>query len=156
MLRLRSLIRRGAAFTSRDEISGIAAVEFALLVPIMGFMFIAMADLGIGIYTDMQVSNAAQYGAEYALANGYDPDKVRSAVLSASGLSHLTVSPSQFCGCPNAGQVREVSCSAHCDDGNSAGTYAKVAVSNTYATIVPYPGLPSSFALTAQSTARVQ
>src|SRR5436853_5808444 len=80
--------------------SGIAAVEFAMLVPIIAFMFLAMADLGIGIYTDMQVNNAAQYGTAYALLNGYDSDAISNAIKNGSGLSHLTISPSQFCGCP--------------------------------------------------------
>lgn len=136
--------------------SGIAAVEFAMVVPIMALMFLAIADLGIGIYTDMQVNNAAQYGTEYALLNGYDSDSISNAIRSASNLSDLTISPSQFCGCPQSGRVNRTSCSASCSDGTSAGTYAQVSVTHNYATIIPYPGLPSSFALAAHSTVRLQ
>lgn len=136
--------------------SGLAAVEFAMIVPILAFMFVAIADLGIGIYTDMQVSNAAQYGTEYALIHGYDADKIQNAIRNASNLSGLAVSPSQFCGCPDSGRVVKTSCSANCNDGASAGTYAEISVSDNYATMIPYPGLPSVFALSAHSTARLQ
>ena len=138
------------------DTTGVTAVEFAIIAPVMVLMFICMADLGIGVYTDMQVNNAAQYGTEYALAKGYDSTAISSAVRSSTSLSSANVSPTQFCGCPSGSGIVSNSCNATCSDGSKSGTFVQVAVSDTYVTMLSYPGLPSSFNLTAQSTVRLQ
>ena len=139
------------------EPSGIAAIEFAVVAPLLVMMFICLTDLGLGIYTNMQVDSAAQYGAQYALTSGYDPDAITSAVKDSSEISGLDVAPSTFCGCPGAnGVVALPTCNAKCNDGFAAGTFVRVSVSHAYATLLPYPGLPSSFALNAQSTVRLK
>lgn len=143
------------AFLQRNN-AGVTAVEFALIVPIMLLMFVGIADLGIGIYTNMEVQNAAQYGTEYALLKGYDASAITAAVTSSTGLSHITVTPSQYCGCPSGNAIAASDCSATCADGTRAGTFAQVSVTDTYTTLIPYPGLPASFRLSAQSTARLQ
>src|SRR4051812_39757051 len=153
-------LRRGCTVANiaylRRDVAGVTAVEFALIVPIMLLMFVGIADLGIGIFTDMEVQNAAQYGTEYALLKGYDSSAIVNAVQGSTSLAHATVSPSQFCGCPSASGVTTSSCGSTCTDGTKAGTFAQVSVSNTYATLIHYPGFPASFQLTGQSTARLQ
>ena len=52
---------RSARFL-RDR-NGLGAVEFAVLAPVLILMFVALADLGLGIYQNMQVDSAAQYRA---------------------------------------------------------------------------------------------
>ena len=136
--------------------SGIAAVEFALIVPALLLMFVCIADLGMGIYADMQVNNAAQYGTEYAVRNGYNSSAITSAVQNASSLGSLSVSPSEYCGCPSGNSITTTSCTASCSDGTTAGTFVQVSVSHTYTTLIHYPGLPTSFALAAQSSVRLQ
>ena len=140
----------------RRDNRGVTAVEFALIVPMALFMFVAISDLGIGIYTNMKVENAAQYGTEYAVVNGYDASAITSAVRGATTLSNITVSPNQFCGCPSGSSITSTSCTATCSDGTLAGTFVQVSVGNTYTTLISYPGLPSSFQLASQSTARLQ
>lgn len=136
---------------------GVGAIEFAVLAPVLIFMFVAMADLGFGIYDNMQVDAAAQYGSQYALVSGYDSGAITSAVQGSSNLSPLTVTPSTFSGCPGANGVTiELVNGFPCSDGSSAGTFARVSVSYTYSTIIPYPGLPSSFNLSSQSTVRLK
>jgi Flp pilus assembly protein TadG len=148
--------RRNGLLRLWKDRTGVTAVEFAIIAPVMVLMFICMADLGIGVYTDMQVNNAAQYGTEYALAKGYDSSAISSAVRTSTSLSGVNVTPTQFCGCPSSGSIVSNSCSATCSDGSKSGTFVQVAVSDTYATMLRYPGLPSSFNLTAQSTVRIQ
>jgi Flp pilus assembly protein TadG len=140
----------------RHDIAGVTAIEFAMIAPIMALMFVGIADLGIGIFTDMEVQNAAQYGTEYALLKGYDSAAIVTAVTGSTSLTHATVSPSQFCGCPSGTGIASSSCDSTCADGTKAGTFAQVSVSDTYTTLIPYPGLPASFRLSAQSTARLQ
>src|SRR4051812_38217636 len=148
-------LRRGCTVANiaylRRDIAGVTAVEFAMIVPIMALMFVGIADLGIGIFTDMEVQNAAQYGTEYALLKGYDSAAIVTAVTGSTSLTHATVSPAQFCGCPSDTGVTSTSCNSTCADGKTAGTFARVSVSATYATLIPYPGLPASFVLTSQS-----
>jgi Flp pilus assembly protein TadG len=151
-------LRRGltllGALCRADD--GVGAVEFAIIAPIMVLFCVGIADLGIGVYTKTQVNNAAQYGAEYALLNGFDADAISSAVKNSTSLSNLNVSPTQTCGCPSSTGMVASSCSTTCSDGSKAGSFAQVQVTDTYTTLIPYPGLPASFTLTAQSTARLQ
>ena len=137
--------------------SGVGAIEFAIIAPVLIFMFVALADLGIGIYENMQVDSAAQYGAQYALVNGYDTNAIKSAVQSSTDLSPLTVTPISFAGCPGAnGVTPSLITGMPCSDGSTAGNFARVSVSHTYTTLIPYPGLPSSFNLSSQSTVRLK
>ena len=48
---------------------GQSLVEFALVIPIFVFMFIAFIDLGRAIYTYAELSNAVREGTRYAIVN---------------------------------------------------------------------------------------
>jgi len=54
-----------------NNTSGAVAVEFAFIIPVLAFMVIAVADIGMGVYRKMQVENAAQAGVEYAIVHGF-------------------------------------------------------------------------------------
>ena len=137
--------------------SGVVAIEFAFIAPLLVLMFVCLADLGLGIYAKMQVNNAAQYGAQYALVNGYDASAITAAVKSSSDVGSLTVTPSSICGCPGAnGVLPTLTCGIGCTDGSTPGTYVRVSVTHSYATLIPYPGLPANFTLTSKSTARLK
>jgi hypothetical protein len=132
-------------------------VEFAILAPVLAFVFVALADLGIGTYQNMQVAAAAQYGTQYALVNGYDSSAITTAVKSSTDVSPVTVTPSTFSACPGtSGVVVELVNGFPCSDGSNAGTFARVTVSHSYTTLIPYPGLPSSFTLSSESTVRLK
>ncbi|HEX3652338.1 MAG TPA: TadE/TadG family type IV pilus assembly protein, partial [Rhizomicrobium sp.] len=45
---------------------GIAATEFAILVPVLVLLAVCTADLGLAIYSEMQVQNSAEAGVGYA------------------------------------------------------------------------------------------
>jgi hypothetical protein len=136
---------------------GIAAIEFAVIAPVLVLMFICLTDLGLGISAKMQVDNAAQYGAQYALANGYNASAITSAVKASSDMTSLNVAPTLICGCPGSnGVLPRLSCAAPCPDGSMPGSFAHVSVTHTYVTLLPYPGLPASFNLASQSTVRLQ
>ena len=144
--------RRGVA------IAGSAAVEFAVIAPLIIVMLIFVIDLGIGFYRKMQVENAAQAGAQYAAVNGFSASSVSNAVLAATSFSGISASPAptQFCGCPTSTGVTAASCSSACSGGSAPGTYVTVSAQADYSTIFNYPGMPSSYNFTAQATVRVQ
>src|ERR1043166_822625 len=142
---------------SKDR-SGIAAVEFAILVPVLALLAVCTADLGMAIYADMQVQNSAQAGTGYALLHGFDSSAISSAVTGASSLSGLSASPAptQFCGCPSNNGVVSTTCGSSCSTGNTAGTYVTASATAVYNTILPYPIVPRQFTLVSQSTVRIK
>lgn len=150
---------RAKAFLKGEESRrGLAAIEFAVFGPIICMVMVCTADLGIGIYQDMQVEAAAQAGAQYAASNGFNTVNIMNAVQSATPNTNITASPwpATSCGCPSPSGVTTVSCSATCTDGTAAGTYATVSATETYTTIIPYPMLPHTFTLSAAAMVRLQ
>ena len=83
---------RGMIGAVRDG-RGVAAVEFALATPLLATILTVLVDFGFGFYEKMQVKDAAQAGAQYALLYGWDSTAIQNAVTSASTLSGLTATP---------------------------------------------------------------
>lgn len=147
-------------FLADQNASGV--VEFAFLSPLLIMMAFLTIDLGLGGYSQMQVQNAAQAGAEYALYNfnyqGYNSQNTMSAVTSATSNSGISASPApvQFSGCVNNGTISTVSSGTVCNNGQEAGTYVSVYSTVTYAPLVSYAGISGSYVLKGQATVRVQ
>src|SRR5438445_3700052 len=78
---------------------GNAAVEFGLAAPILMGLLVPAADLGIAFSEQIQVQQAAQAGAQYALLHGYDSTAISNAVTNGTTLSGVSASPapSQSC-----------------------------------------------------------
>ena len=66
---------------------GNAAVEFSIAAPVLVIIFVPLIDIGMGIYQQMQVQDAAQAGTQYAMAHGWNSSAIQSAVTSATALS---------------------------------------------------------------------
>ena len=146
------------AGNKKDAIGGIAAIEFAIMTPLLIVLMICVVDAGMGFYRKMQVQNAAQAGAQYAVIKDFTPAAISNAVLAATSFSAINASPqpTQYCGCPEATGVTTATCNSTCGDGSRAGTYVTVSAQGTYNTILDYPLIPSSFAFAAQSTVRLR
>jgi Flp pilus assembly protein TadG len=156
MLPIRRVLQRMIAWLDADE--GASAVEFGIIAPVLAAVLVPLIDLGLGFYQQMQVEDAAQAGAQYAMAHGWNTSAIQSAVTSATALAAVSASPApaRSCGCPSGTAVSVVDCGSACDDGRSARTYVTVSAQATYTTLIPYPTIGSSVVLTAQSTVRVQ
>jgi Flp pilus assembly protein TadG len=136
---------------------GNAAVEFSLAAPVLTIMLVPMVDIGMGVYQQMQVQDAAQAGAQYAMAHGWNSSSIQSAVTSATALSvSASPAPSKSCGCPDGTSVSAATCGSTCSDGRPAGSYVTVSAQATYTPLLPYPAMGSSVTLSAQATARIQ
>jgi Flp pilus assembly protein TadG len=142
----------------RDDAGGVAAIELAIMAPALVLMMICTVDLGMGIYRNMQVQNAAQAGAQYAMAHIFDANQIASVVSNTTGLSGISATPPpvQYCGCATGAGVANVACGSSCPAGAVYGNYVQVSTQGTYNTILPYPLIANSFKLTAQSNVRVQ
>jgi Flp pilus assembly protein TadG len=166
MLDVRALLTNGLSpirralsrFTAgADGVRGALSIEFAVIAPTLVLMLIGVLDLGMGIYRKMQVQNAAQAGAAYAVLHGFTSSSIESAVTSATSFGvSASPAPSEFCGCASSGGVTAATCGSTCSGGSSPGTYVTVSAQGTYTTLLPYPGIPNSYTLSAQSTVRLQ
>ena len=106
----------------------------------------------------MQVQDAAQAGAQYAAVHGFNASSISNAITGATSYSGISASPApaQFCGCASATGISTVACGSQCPGNIAAGTYVTASAQSTYTTILPYPVIANSFALSAQSTVRIQ
>jgi Flp pilus assembly protein TadG len=154
--------------------SGAALVEFTILTPMLVIASIYTMDYGLLFYNKLELQNAAQAGAQWAVANRiYNHDAIQTAGQNAiksrtaqpGVLGPVTINSSQFCGCskdsggnPNVTQLSGGSCTASssCTNGVT-GTYVSVVATPTtnYQSLIPYRLVPST-SPTATSTVRIQ
>jgi Flp pilus assembly protein TadG len=152
------------AFFGRERlaIAGVAAIELAMVAPLLVTGVLGAGELGFTIFRQTQVIFAAQAGADYALAHGFNSTKVSKAVVNATTYAVIsaTPAPSQFCGCPLATGVSVVGgvppCSAVCSGGATAGTYVTASSQALFSPIIPNPWQTSTVTLAAQATVRIK
>jgi Flp pilus assembly protein TadG len=66
-----------------DE-GGVAAVEFAILVPVFALIFAGIADFGGVLYTQFRLSAAVSAGANYAVVNAANVSSTSGAALASN------------------------------------------------------------------------
>jgi Flp pilus assembly protein TadG len=168
-------------FCARQD-SGSAAVEMAIICPILIVLIAGVLDFGGMFYEQTVVVTAADAGAVYAIAYGYNQSNIQTAVQnSTSTISVTAPAPSEFCGCPTAttnpysihnlgaltGTPPSCSTYGNCasgpESGLAAGTYVTVNAQHQYKPLIPWTALPWSYAmgsaqisLNAASTVRIQ
>jgi len=112
---------------ARDR-GGAAAVEFALLMPVLMVLLLGLADVATLASRTLQVEAAARTGANYARHNGWQATAITRA--ASDGLETLTgvrAVPRLLAGCLQrdasvaAGQKR-------CAGGGAPGIYVEVTV----------------------------
>ncbi len=90
---------------------GVAAVEFAVILPVLAVALMGTIDLGSAIQQALRLEAAARAGAQYAMSTPTDQAGIESAVRNAlTGWDDVTVQPAAMsCVCPGSGAV---SCSS--------------------------------------------
>jgi Flp pilus assembly protein TadG len=141
-----------------DDQYGTLATEFALIAPILILMMLTTVDVGLGFYRNMQVQNAAQAGAQYAVLHGFNQTNISNAITAATSNSSISASPApvQFCGCPSESGISATTCETLCPSGSAPGTYVTASAQSTFHTVFSYPVIRDHVTLTAQSTLRIQ
>lgn len=144
-------------FREHDN-SGTAAIEFALIAPVLLILLAGLVEIGFAVREAMMAQDAAEAGASYAAQYGWDSTGISNAATSATGTSGISASPSPqlFCGCPGESGITQTLCTATCTDGNSPGQYVRVDASIPHTTILSYLGLPIPSTLTAHAVVRIQ
>jgi len=137
--------------------AGTAALEFALVAPVLLIMLVFVVELGDGAFEAMQTQNAAEAGALYVAKHGWNVAGISAAVVNATGVTGITASPSpsEFCGCPTAGGITATACTQTCPDGSVVSTYVQINAALAHQTLLTYPGMVSPTALTGHAVVRV-
>ncbi|HLY02458.1 MAG TPA: TadE/TadG family type IV pilus assembly protein [Candidatus Cybelea sp.] len=134
--------------------SGTSLVEFALTAPMLIFFVIGLIEMGRYETMAMMCAHAAragvQYGGQTTFTAADTAGMTSAAVQDGQTLSTWHVTPSYFC--MNSGAV--VSCPTGVPSSSSV-YYVQVKVTGTFNSMLKYPGIPSSVALSETATMRV-
>lgn len=138
---------------------GNAALEAALIAPMLVLFAVGVTDYGLSVHRKMQVQHAAQAGADYAMRNAtFNPVAIAGAVTGAAAVPGIAASPApvETCGCHAANAIASATCGSTCADGAAAGVYVTVSAQGSYTTLLPYPGIPGSFTFSASAMTRTR
>jgi len=111
---------------------GAAAVEFALLVPIVAAALAGLANYGMAMIEKMELENAARAGAQMAANDRTATTTIQNAVINANDLSLSTsdVTLTESCWCADVSAM--ATCGSTCADGQAAQYFMTVSVSKTF------------------------
>ena len=176
----RTLIRRAIRMfmVGEDGIAGSALIEFTMFAPMLVVAAIYTMDFGLLLITRMEVQNAAQAGAQWAMTNRvYNPLDIEAAGKNATKIlpSKITIKSYEFCGCPSLSGVTLLDstpppdpcsgpasniCSGlvSCSGGARAGNYVSVCARPTtaYQSFVAFGLFSVSPTVQATTTVRIQ
>lgn len=133
---------------------GAAAVEFALLLPMLALLLAGLFDVSRLISASMQVRAAAQAGADFARTHGWDAAKVETAARSATPLAGVTAAPAAFQGCASGGGIVPAPGPA-CAGGAPAGSFVAVAASAPFRPLAPWPEVVLPDEVRARAVVRI-
>jgi len=134
---------------------GAALLEFAIVLPLLAFLLVAMVDFGRGLAISNALKSAARSGAEYGSLFPQDTAGLQGAVSQALG-SGITLAPgaiSTVNQCRCSGVVSD--CAAACNGGGTA-MYLYVRVNYTYTPILSYPGIAANYPLNGTAEFRMR
>lgn len=144
--------------------AGNAAVEFAIIAPMLVLLLGGIIEIGLAISTYFTVQEGMLAASNYASRKGWDATAITTAVKSSSPkLATATVTVSRFCGCPSGSSLTTVAqcpeatgcpaaCSNLCSDNFVARKYAVIAGSVPRTQIMGQTfGLPSTVSITMRT-----
>ena len=134
--------------------SGSSLIELALLSCLLVLLLAGSVDLGQACYAAIEVSAAANAGAEYGTRNPTNTAGMqKAAVLNAANLNGLSSSASWGCECSD-GSSASASCATTPSCSATVVRYVAVTTAMTYKPALGFPGIPSSFALKGSARLR--
>jgi Flp pilus assembly protein TadG len=121
-----SRARKGA----RSRRRGVAAVELAILLPVLAFLFVVAVDFARLFYFSLTVMNCARNGAMY----GSDP-------AAAGQSAYKSIEEAALADASNLSPAPTVS-SKTVSDAN--GNHVEVTVTWQFSTVTQFPGVPGT------------
>ncbi len=113
---------------------GAAAVELAVLLPLIAFLLLIATDFSRVFYYSIIVTNCARNGALYAS----DP-------TTATQTPYTSIEQAALADAPN---VSGATVTSSTGSSSSGGGYVDVTVKYTFHTITSFPGIPNTVELT--------
>jgi Flp pilus assembly protein TadG len=147
-----TLFRRPAHHLGRDR-RGAAAVEFALLAPVLLLIMAGLTDGSQLIVTHMQVNSAAQAGADFALRQGWNAAGIQAAVTAAAPVG-ATGTPVLAQACVVAGAI-VTTAAGKCADGGDVGRFVTVTAQAPFTPLMSWPGIAMPKTINGQATVRI-
>lgn len=137
---------------------GVAAVEFALLAPMLLFILVGMIDYGLFINTKMQLQGLSDRAAQYVALGGaqadVDANIIQQSPLytdAASNQTSINFTGEVVCECAGGAAV---SCAGTCASGDYVRNFYIVTITAVYEPLLPWPGIDDS--ITLQGYSRLQ
>lgn len=130
---------------------GAAAIEFALIAPVILVALTGIVNYGLAMFDKMQMQSAARSGAQLALLDAGDTAAIKQAVVDSTNLGITTsdVTTTQFCECANA---TIITCGNTCSDGSTNRYFMTVTATYNHTLLL----LGTTVALTGSATVRTQ
>jgi hypothetical protein len=128
--------------------SGVAAIEFAFIAPVMIAGLLVVCDLGKMLLDRTNMQSAARTGMQYLMNGGRDMDAARNVVLAAwsSKPADGDVITERYCLCAEV----EHACDTLCGDQSTPEFYTRISLVGTL------NGLWSQHAQTADEVIRIR
>lgn len=136
---------------------GAAAVEFALLAPIVIAALAGLANYGMAMFEKMELESAARAGVQMAITNRAGTTAIQNAVINATSLSLTSgdVTLTESCWCADVSGTE--TCGNTCSDGDPAQYFMTVSVSKTFDYLFGFDYLiGASTTLTGSAKVRTQ
>jgi Flp pilus assembly protein TadG len=146
----------------RHARSGVAAVEFALICPVLLMCAGGIGDFGLALAAQNRMAGAVAQGAQYGYLN---PSTATAAAIqtvvttgaSLPGIVVTVTTPSYFCVTAGTPPVLAAAiATTTCADGTSAGYYVAISASYLYPALMPAYSMMVNTTLTEAVTVRIQ
>lgn len=148
--------------------SGIAAVELAMIAPVLGVVIIGVVDYGRVYSRTTTLANAARAGTQYAMIRRPvqgDLTDITTAATDALPPDYSLADPGsslaveRLCECPPVGSGL-VACATPADvpdcSPDDASIYVRITVTERFATLFDYKVIPPTVDLSEQSIMRLR
>ena len=137
---------------------GSAAVEVALVTPLLVGLLLAALDFGRVFHYAIAVTGAAHAGAQWgstSFANSQNTTQMRTVAENHAPGMGVTASATSICRCGNGTATPSPqACNSGCT--GTLRVYASVTATRTFTTLVNYPGIPATIAITRTAQMRSQ
>ena len=129
-------------------------MELALLTPVVVGLMLAGVDFGRVSYYAIAVTGSAHAGAQFgsqSIGSALNTTGMRTRAEDHSPGLGITATALTECRCTTA---TTVACNSSCPSGMRV--YASVTATRTFTTVVNYPGIPNTIAISRTAKMRAQ
>jgi Flp pilus assembly pilin Flp len=146
----KSLVAKTRTFSARlarDE-SGVSAIEFGLVVPMIAGSLLGLVELGTVVFERTDMHGAVRAGAQYIMDGGTDLNQARTVVLTSwtTKPEGAVVNVSKFCLCDEVVHA----CNTPCSDMSVPEAYTRVEA------LAVLGGVVYSYGTSADDTVRIR